>query len=109
MAYGYAAVTGNLGVCCGTVGPLTAADYKIPVIWVILKNNRLGAIHDVQELSYPGRISASMFTDIDFVAIAKAFGAYGFRIEKPEDIVPTVKNALDINGPVILEAIIDPD
>lgn len=28
---------------------LTAADYKLPVIW---KNNRLGAIHDVQELSY---------------------------------------------------------
>ncbi len=88
---------------------LTAVDYKIPVIWVILKNNRLGAIHDVQELSYQGRISASMFTDIDFVSMAKAFGAHGFRIEKPEDIASTVKNALDINGPVILEAIIDPD
>jgi len=88
---------------------LTAVDYKIPVIWIILKNNRLGAIHDVQELSYQGRISASLFTSIDFVSIAKAFGAHGFRIEKPEDIASTVKNALDINGPVILEAIIDPD
>jgi len=88
---------------------LTAVDYNIPVIWVILKNNRLGAIHDVQELSYQGRISASMFTDIDFVSIARAFGAGGFRIEKPKEIASTVKNALDINGPVILEAIIDPD
>lgn len=88
---------------------LTAVDYKIPVIWIILKNNRLGAIHDVQELSYQGRISASMFTDIDFVSIARAFGAQGFRIEKPEDIASTLKNALDINGPVILETIIDPD
>ena len=88
---------------------LTAVDYKIPVIWIILKNNRLGAIHDVQELSYQGRISASMFTNIDFVSIARAFGAQGFRIEKPEDIASSVKNALDINGPVILEAIIDPD
>jgi acetolactate synthase-1/2/3 large subunit len=88
---------------------LTAVDYKIPVIWIILKNNRLGAIHDVQELSYQGRISASLFTDIDFVSIARAFGAQGFRIEKPEDIVTTVKNALDINGPVIVEIIIDPN
>jgi acetolactate synthase-1/2/3 large subunit len=88
---------------------LTAVDYKIPVIWIILKNNRLGAIHDVQELSYQGRISASMFTDIDFVSIAKAFGAHGFRIEKPENIASTMKNAMEINGPVILEAIIDPD
>jgi len=88
---------------------LTAVDYKIPVIWIILKNNRLGAIYDVQELSYQSRISASMFTDIDFVSIARAFGAQGFRIEKPEDIASTVKNALDINGPIILEIIIDPD
>lgn len=88
---------------------LTAVEYKIPIIWVILKNNRLGAIHDVQVLSYQGRISASMFNEIDFVSIAKAFGAQGFRVEKPEDIAPTVKNALEINGPVILEAIIDPD
>jgi len=32
-----------------------------------------------------------MFTDIDFVSIARAFGAQGFRIEKPEDIASTVK------------------
>jgi acetolactate synthase I/II/III large subunit len=88
---------------------LTAVDYNIPVIWIILKNNRLGAIHDVQELSYQGRVSASIFTDVDFVSIAKAFGAQGFRIEKPEEIAPTLKNALDISGPVILEVIIDPD
>jgi acetolactate synthase I/II/III large subunit len=88
---------------------LTAVDYKIPVIWIILKNNRLGAIHDVQELSYQSRISASTFTDIDFVSIAKAFRAHGYRIEEPDNIASTVKNALEINGPVILEAIIDPD
>jgi len=88
---------------------LTAVDYKIPVIWIILKNNRLGAIHDVQELSYQGRISASMFTDIDFISIAKAFGAHGIRIERPENIASAVKEALEVNGPVILEVIIDPD
>jgi acetolactate synthase-1/2/3 large subunit len=88
---------------------LTAVDYKIPVIWIILKNNRLGAIHDVQELSYQGRFSASMFTEIDFVSIAKAFGARGFRIENPENIASTMKDALNVNGPVILEAVIDQD
>jgi len=82
---------------------LTAVDYKIPVIWIILKNNRLGAIHDVQALSYQGRISASMFTEIDFVSIAKAFGAQGFRIENPEDVASTMKEALEFNGPVIID------
>jgi acetolactate synthase-1/2/3 large subunit len=88
---------------------LTAVEYSIPVIWVILKNNRLGAIYDVQALSYQGRYSACMFNDIDFVSIAKAFGAHGFRVEKPDDISSIVKTALDINGPVILEVVIDPD
>ena len=88
---------------------LTAVDYKIPLIWVILKNNRLGAIHDVQDLSYQGRFSASVLADTDYVSIANAFGAKGFRIEKPEEIPTTVKKALELNGPVILEVIIDPD
>jgi acetolactate synthase-1/2/3 large subunit len=88
---------------------LTAVEYKIPVIWIILKNNRLGAIYDVQALSYQGRNSASSFNDINFVSIAKAFKAHGLRVEKPENIASTVMEALDVNGPVIIEAIIDPD
>jgi acetolactate synthase-1/2/3 large subunit len=86
---------------------LTAVDYKIPVIWVILKNNRLAAIHDVQELSYQGRITASTFSEIDFVAVANAFGATGLRINNPDQIEPLVKKALTASGPVIIEAVID--
>lgn len=88
---------------------LTAVDYKIPVIWVILKNNRLGAIYDVQTLSYQGRYTASEFSDTDFVGMAKSFGAEGFRIEKPNEVASVLEKALDSKGPVILEAIIDPD
>lgn len=88
---------------------LTAVDYKIPVIWVVLKNNRLGAIYDVQTLSYQGRYSASEFSDTDFVSMAKSFGAEGIRIEKPDEIASAVDKALSTKGPVILEAIIDPD
>lgn len=88
---------------------LTAVDYQIPVIWLILKNNRLAAIHDVQALSYQGRFSASTFSEIDFVSIAEAFGAKGFRVENPDDIETVMKSAMEIDGPVIVEAIVDPD
>ncbi|MDA8219274.1 MAG: thiamine pyrophosphate-dependent enzyme, partial [Dehalococcoidales bacterium] len=88
---------------------LTAVQYGIPVIWVILKNNRLGAIYDVQALSYQGRYSASTFRDIDFSAIARAFGAHGFKAEKPDDVVPALKAALEADGPAVLEAVVDPD
>jgi acetolactate synthase-1/2/3 large subunit len=88
---------------------LTAVEYGIPVIWIVLKNNRLGLIHDVQALSYQGRYCASMFGEVDFVSIAKAFGAAGRRIERPDEVGPAVREALQADGPVVLEALIDPD
>jgi acetolactate synthase I/II/III large subunit len=87
----------------------TAANYNIPVIWVILKNNRLGLIHDVQALSYQGRYCASEFSDIDFTSMARSFGAQGFRLERPEEVAPAVEAALTAKGPTVLEAIIDPE
>lgn len=88
---------------------LTAVEYKIPVIWVVLKNNRLGMIHDVQALSYQGRYSACMFNEVDFVSIAQAMGATGVRLTAPDEVGPAVHAALNSRGPVILEATIDPD
>ncbi len=88
---------------------LTAVEYGIPVIWVILKNNRLGLIHDVQALSYQGRYCASMFGEVDFAAIARAFGAEGRRLERPEDVGPALAAALQADGPVVIEAVIDAD
>jgi acetolactate synthase-1/2/3 large subunit len=88
---------------------LTAVDYDIPVIWVILKNNRLGGIYDHQTLSYKGRHTAVAFRDTDFVAIAKAFGAEGYRIERPEEIADTINKAVNCRKPTIIEAVIDAD
>ena len=88
---------------------LTAVEYQVPVIWIVLKNNRLGLIHDVQALSYQGRYCASMFSDVDFVAIARAFGAGGERVERPDEVGPAMRKALEVGGPVVVEAVIDAD
>jgi acetolactate synthase-1/2/3 large subunit len=88
---------------------LTAVEYQVPVIWIVLKNNRLGLIHDVQALSYQGRYCASMFSDVDFVAIARAFGAGGERVERPDEVGPAMRKALEAGGPVVVEAVIDAD
>jgi acetolactate synthase-1/2/3 large subunit len=88
---------------------LTAVEYGVPVIWIVLKNNRLGLIHDVQALSYQGRYCASLFGEVDFVSVARAFGAGARRIERPDEVAPAVREALGTDGPVVLEAVIDPD
>ena len=38
-----------------------------------------------------------------------AFGASGFRLDKVEDIVPVLREALAAPGPAVVDAIIDPD
>ena len=48
---------------------------------------------------------------IDFVKFADAFGAYGERVEKPEEIQPAIKRALDwmekTKKPAILDIIVE--
>ena len=39
--------------------------------------------------------------------MAESYGALGIRIEKEEEIVPAIKRALEFNGPVILDFIVD--
>jgi pyruvate dehydrogenase (quinone) len=46
---------------------------------------------------------------IDFAAYARACGAEGYTIERPEDAPAILKEALRHRGPAIIEAVVDPD
>ena len=85
----------------------TAAAHKIPVAWIVLKNSRLGMIHDVQSVSYQSRYISSTFSDTDFVLAARALGAEGYRTDNPSEIGPIVKEALMKSTPAVIEATID--
>jgi acetolactate synthase-1/2/3 large subunit len=85
----------------------TAAAHGIPVIWVILKDNRLGMIHDIQSVSFQNRYISATLPDTDFVLLARSLGGKGYRIEKPSEIGSTLKQALQQQGPVVIEVIID--
>ena len=39
----------------------------------------------------------------DFVKLAEAYGADGYRIEKPEDLLPVLKKALDSPNPAFVD------
>jgi tartronate-semialdehyde synthase len=44
---------------------------------------------------------------VDFVKFAEAYGAYGQRVELPEQIKPALQRALDANWPSIIEVMVD--
>ena len=85
----------------------TAASHEIPVIWIILKNSRLGMIYDVQSVSYQNRYISATFSDVDFVQLGQALGGKGYRVKAPSEIGHTLNEALQQQGPVVIEVTID--
>jgi acetolactate synthase-1/2/3 large subunit len=85
----------------------TAVQYKVPVKVVIMNNYYLGMVRQWQEKFYDGRYSHSYMDAMpDFVKLAEAYGARGFRIEKAKDLSATLKEAFAVPGPVLIDAVI---
>ena len=87
----------------------TAVQYHLPVKIVILNNAYLGMVRQWQELFFDRRYSHTCMENIapDFVKLAEAYGAAGFRVDKVKDVVPTLKKALEYDGPVMVDVIVE--
>lgn len=88
---------------------ITAVKYKLPIKVIILKNNTLGMIKMEQMLMLGNPEYGCELEPIDFAAFARACGATGFRIEDPATCGKILDQALATPGPVIVEAITDPN
>ena len=77
---------------------------------MILNNQTLAFEEHVQELLY-GKVvpSVNEFVDVNYGAIARAFGASGFRVANVEDFEQALIHGLKRNGPTIIDAVIDRD
>ena len=62
-----------------------------------------------QERDYPGRVSATLLKNPDFVAYAKAFGGHGERVETTEEFAPAFERAMKSGKPAIVHCLIDPE
>jgi acetolactate synthase I/II/III large subunit len=88
---------------------LTAVNYRLPVIWVILNNSRLSMIYDIQKLMFQGRYIASTFHGADFVGLARAMGADAYQVSQPGELGDVVRTALAGGNPTIIDVAIDPE
>ena len=60
-----------------------------------------------QEVAKYGRASGVDFGPVDVAAFAEAFGARGLRIDRPDQIAPTLERALAMQGPVVVGIPVD--
>jgi pyruvate dehydrogenase (quinone)/pyruvate oxidase len=87
---------------------ITAVKYQLPIKVVILKNNTLGMIRMEQMILGNPEYGCEL-EPIDFAAFARACGATGFRIEDPASCGDILDQAFATPGPVIVEAVTDPN
>ncbi len=87
----------------------TAVQYDLPFITVIADNGLYGTIRMHQEREYPGRISATILKNPDFVAYARAFGGFGVLVEKTEDFPAAFRAAEKSGKPAVIQLKIDPE
>ncbi|MDY6824332.1 MAG: biosynthetic-type acetolactate synthase large subunit [Thermodesulfobacteriota bacterium] len=89
---------------------MTAVSHKLPVKVAILNNGFLGMVRQWQELFYDKRYAHTSMSDApDFVKLAEAYGALGLRAEKPEEVEAVIQKALDTDGPVIMDFVVEPE
>lgn len=88
----------------------TASRYQVPIIEVILNNHVLGMVRQWQTLFYGKRYSATVLDDkVDFCKTAEGLGCKAIRVTKKEEVAPAILEAMDSQGPVVIECMIEED
>jgi acetolactate synthase I/II/III large subunit len=104
-----ACVTGEASVQMCIQELSTALQYKTPIKIINLNNRYMGMVRQWQEFSYESRYSHSYMDTIpEFVKLAEAYGHVGIRIDKPEEVRPTLEKAFAMKDrTVFLDIITD--
>lgn len=88
----------------------TAVRQKLPLIQVVVNNHVLGMVRQWQTLFYEEHYSATVLNDsVDFVKLAEAMGATGYRATTREEFKEAFRKALESKTPVLIDCIIDSD
>ncbi len=93
-----------------SVSPTLAVEYKVPVVWAILNNSSFNIIDLIQNRFMERQIGALFLTPDGnpynpVAAMARAYGAEGIRVERAEEVGPSLAEALASGRPCVLDII----
>jgi len=101
------ALTGDGGFNMLMCEFLTAVHHKLPVKVVIYNNAAFGLIRlEAESIGVPPYRQGIEFPNPDFAAFARACGGHGFAARKPEELKKAIGDALAVDGPAIVDAVV---
>jgi len=87
-----------------------AVRENLDITVAVLNNEYVGMVRQWQDAFFEGRHMASEYNWMpEFDKLAEAFGAKGWRVNSYDDIADTIEDALDYDGPSVIDFHIDPD
>lgn len=100
---------GGFGMCLTELA--TAVTNNVPVVVLLLNNTVLGMVRQWQTLFFDKHYSNTDISNrqTDFVKLAEAFGAKGFRAETEDELRSAFEKAFASDGPVVVECMINKD
>ena len=82
----------------------TAVAHKAKIRVIVANNNHYGTIRYHQEVHFPTRDHyATKLVNPDFAKYGESFGLKCFTIHNTEEILPTIKSAMEVDGPSLIE------
>ena len=88
----------------------TAVRNDLPLIEIVINNHALGMVRQWQNLFYEKRFSHTVLNDkTDYVKLAEAMGAVGYRAATKEEFRDCLDKALKTKHTVLIDCVIDSD
>jgi pyruvate dehydrogenase (quinone) len=103
------AVVGDGGLAMQLGEFATAVQHRLNLKMLVIRNGVLGQIKWEQMLFLGNPEFACEVPPIDFARAAEAMGGRGFTIDDPAQADAVLDQALATEGPVIVQALVDPN
>jgi len=87
----------------------TIVQEKVAIKIAIINNGYLGMVRQWQDLFYKRRYVATPLAGPDFVKVAEAYGIPGLRVKRKEEVVPAIEQAMEEQGPFLIDFIVEPE
>jgi thiamine pyrophosphate-dependent acetolactate synthase large subunit-like protein len=97
-----AAVVGDGGFMFSVAELATAVKYRLPIAFVVMNDDRYGAIKWLQDKLF-GRSGEADLSNPDFMALTRAFGARGERVTRIDALPAALQTAFRADGPTVIE------
>lgn len=86
----------------------TIVQLNLPVVICLVNNSALGIIKQWQNIHY-GKTFEVELENPDFIKLAESYGIEAIQLNRPGEIYPAVKRAINLMKPYLIEVVVDRD